>query len=301
MFVDQSLALAAVDDKRAQPAAAPPPRRRHRIRPSLAVGGGILIVFALAAVFAPLLTSWDPMAQDLEARLSPPAWVDGGSSTHLLGTDSFGRDIFSQLLYGARYSIGVACASTLIAGLVGVALALIAGYSNRWTSGLIMRSVDAMQSLPPVLVALMVAALFGNSVVKLTLVLAVTAWPTYTRILFNVVRSVREQDFVSASIATGQRPLNVVVSHILPNVASSIIVITTLQIGRMVLLEAGLSFLGLGVPLTSPAWGTMLADGQKYIHTDVYLSLLPGLAVTLLVVGVNLFGEGLRRTLNPRN
>ncbi|MEU0156925.1 ABC transporter permease [Micromonospora fulviviridis] len=283
------------------------PRRRFvrrpgsaRLRPAMVVGGAILICIVFAAVFAPLLTQWDPMAQDLATRLTPPAWASGGSSQHLLGTDSFGRDVLSQLLHGARYSLGVACASTVLAGVVGIALALVAGYGGRRSSGFVMRAVDAMQSMPPVLVALMVAALFGTSVVKLTIVLAVTSWPTYTRILYNVVRAVREQEFVNAAISIGQRPLGIVFAHVLPNIMSSIIVITTLQVGRMVLLEAGLSFLGLGVPLTDPAWGTMLADGQKYIHTDFYLSLLPGLAVTVLVGSLNLFGEGLRRTLNPR-
>jgi peptide/nickel transport system permease protein len=277
-----------------------PRARQWRAQPSLVIGGSILTAFLLAAAFASFLTTWDPMTQDLAARLTPPAWASGGSSDHLLGTDSFGRDVLSQLLYGSRYSLGVACASTVLAGVVGIGLALVAGYGGRRSSGLVMRAVDAMQSMPPVLVALMVAALFGTSVVKLTIVLAVTSWPTYTRILYNVVRAVREQEFVNAAITIGQRPLGIVCFHVLPNIMSSIIVITTLQIGRMVLLEAGLSFLGLGVPLTSPAWGTMLADGQKYIHTDFYLSLLPGLTVTVLVGSLNLFGEGLRRTLNPR-
>jgi peptide/nickel transport system permease protein len=275
-----------------------PPRRLRPNRPLVAGATVLALVFA-GAVFAPWLTHWNPASQGLIARLLPPFWGPGGSTSHLLGTDGFGRDVFSRLLYGARYSLLIALSAVLLSGLIGVILGLLAGYVGGWVETIVMRLVDGQQALPAVLVALMVVGLFGNSVTNITLVLAITGWATYSRILFGVVRGIRGLEFVNASIALGASSASVVFRHVLPNSLSPIIVISTLQVGRMMLLEAGLSFLGLGVPESLPAWGTMLADGERNIFTAAYLTTIPGLAITFTVFGINLLGDGLRRALDP--
>ncbi|HUY74682.1 MAG TPA: ABC transporter permease [Candidatus Dormibacteraeota bacterium] len=275
------------------------PLARLRSNPQLYAGALLLVLIVVGALGAPLVTHYGPTTQDLVDRLKPPAWSRGGSTAHLLGTDTFGRDVFSRLLYGARYSLLVACGAVIGSGVIGIALGAIAGYAGGRTEAVIMRAVDAQQALSAILLALMVAALFGNSLLNLLIILAVTGWSTYTRILFGVVRSIRGQEYVIASVCLGARPWEVVVYHVLPNIVSPVIVISTLQVGRMLLLEAGLSFLGLGVPEPLPAWGTMLADGYRNIFTDSYLTTIPGIAITITVFGVNLLGDGLRRALDP--
>jgi peptide/nickel transport system permease protein len=273
--------------------------RTVRRNPRLYIGALILALICVGAIGAPLITHYGPSTQELVNRLRPPAWNARGSVAHPLGTDTFGRDVFSRLLFGARYSLLVACGAVIGSGVIGVVLGAVAGYFGGWAEALIMRAVDAQQALSAILLALMVAALFGNSLLNLLLVLAVTGWSTYTRILFGVVRSIRGQEYVSAAICLGARPTDIVIHHVLPNIVSPIIVISTLQVGRMLLLEAGLSFLGLGVPEPLPAWGTMLSDGYRNIFTASYLTTIPGVAITITVFGVNLLGDGLRRALDP--
>jgi peptide/nickel transport system permease protein len=275
------------------------PPRKLQLNRQLIAGLVLLAAVFLSAIFAPFLTHWDPTAQDLIARLQPPVWDHGGSSAHILGTDGFGRDVLSRVLYGARYSLFIASAAVILSGVIGILLGLLAGYVGGWVEAIVMRLVDAQQALPAVLVGLMVVGLFGNSLTNLTLVLAITGWATYTRILFGVVRGIRGLEFVNASIALGASSISVVLRHVLPNSLSPIIVISTLQVGRMMLLEAGLSFLGLGVPEGLPAWGTMLADGERNIFTAAYLTTIPGLAITVTVFAINLLGDGLRRALDP--
>lgn len=275
------------------------PPRRLRPNRQLVAGTIVLALVAGGAVLAPLLTHWNPGAQELIARLQPPFWGPGGSTSHLLGTDGFGRDVFSRLLYGARSSLLIALTAVLLSGVIGVALGLLAGYAGGWAETIVMRLVDAQQALPSVLVALMVVGLFGTSLTNLTLVLALTGWAVYSRILFGVVRGIRGLEFVNAAIALGASSPSIVFRHVLPNSLSPVIVISTLQVGRMLLLEAGLSFLGLGVPESLPAWGTMLADGERNIFTAAYLTTIPGLAITATVFGINLLGDGLRRALDP--
>lgn len=270
-----------------------------RRNPRLYVGVFILLLIAVGAIGAPLFTPYGPADQELVNRLRPPGWDPRGSWAHPLGTDTFGRDVFSRLLYGARYSLLVAGAAVIGSGVIGVVLGAIAGYVGGRPEAVIMRAVDAQQSLSTILLALMVAALFGNSLLNLLVVLAVTGWSTYTRILYGVVRSIRAQEYVSAAVCIGARPTTIILRHVFPNTVSTIIVISTLQVGRMLLLEAGLSFLGLGVPEPLPAWGTILADGYRNIFTASYLTTIPGVAITITVFGVNLLGDGLRRALDP--
>jgi peptide/nickel transport system permease protein len=286
--------LTAPTGRAAEIAVAPGRWARAGSNLRLYLGAAILGAICLGAIVAPLITHWNPTGQELTQRLLPP-----GSSSHLLGTDGFGRDVFSRLLYGARYSLLVAIGAVVVSGLIGVLLGALAGYYGGWTETVIMRAVDAQQALSAVLLALMVAALFGNNLLNLLLVLAVTGWATYTRILFGVVRQVRGQEYVSAAVCLGARSREIVLRHVIPNIMSPIIVISTLQVGRMMLLEAGLSFLGMGVPEPLPAWGTMLSDGYRNIFTASYLTTIPGLAITVTVFAVNLLGDGLRRALDP--
>lgn len=268
--------------------------------PKLFAGGLAVAVICLAGVAAPLITHSDPIEHDLVNRLKPPGWDPNGTWTHPLGTDTFGRDVFSQLLYGARYSLLVALVAVLGSGVLGVTLGAIAGYVGRWSEAVIMRAVDAQTALSTILLALMFAALYGNTLVNLLLVLTITGWSTYTRILYGVVRSIRVQEYVTAAVSIGAQPRRIIVRHVLPNMMPTIIVISTLQVGRMLLLEAGLSFLGLGVPVPLPAWGNILADGHRNIFTSPHLTMVPGLAITATVFAVNLLGDGLRRALDPR-
>lgn len=281
----------------------PTATRRARLSAALnvkiAVGGSLILLIVLATVLAPVLTPWDPMGQDLASRLRPPTF-DFGAGAHPLGTDTYGRDVFSQLLYGARYSLTISAIATVLSGVIGVGLAVLAGWGNHWAETVVMRLVDAMQSLPAILVALMAVALHGTSLVLLTAVLALTGWPTYTRILFGVVTRVRQQEYIAAAVCTGVPVLRIIRRHALPNILSPIVVITTLELGRMLLLEAGLSFLGLGVPVSLPAWGTMLGAGQRAIFNAPYLSIIPGVAIALAVFSINLLGDGLRQSLDPR-
>lgn len=275
--------------------------RWARRNAQLVLGAVLLGGIFLSAAFAPLLTPHDPISQDLVNRLKPPVWEARGTWLHPLGTDEFGRDVLSRLLYGARYSGSIVAATILVSGVFGVLLGTMAGYFGGWTEMLIMRASDTQQALPTVLIALMVVAVFGGGIVNLTIVLALTGWVQYSRILFSAVRGLRSQDFVTAAICLGSLPSRILLRHILPNVASPIIVISTLLLGRMLLLEAGLSFLGLGVPQPLPDWGTMLADGQRAIFTTPWLATLPGLAITFTVWSANLLGEGLRRYLDPHS
>lgn len=285
---------------------APPAARRTRWqaiwrRRQLALGALLVAAICLGGIFAPLLTSSDPIEQNLPERIKPPVWSDGGTLAHPLGTDAFGRDTLSRLLYGARYSLAISVVAVVLSGLLGVIAGVVAGYYGGPMEAIIMRAGDAQQALPSVLLAIVVVALFGNSLLNLTLVLAVTGWAVYSRILFGTVRQLRAQEFVTAAVCLGATPLRIIWRQILPNTLSPIIVISTLQIGRMILLEAGLSFLGLGVPQPLPAWGSMLADGQRNIFTSPWLATIPGLAITLTVWSVNLLGDDLRRALDPRS
>ena len=250
--------------------------------------------------FLPLIWSVDPLEQELVQRLRPPFWQVGGSLSHPLGTDGFGRDLLSRLLYGGRYSITISLVAVLVAGLVGVSLGASAGYLRGWPESLIMRIVDAQQALPAVLLALLVVVIFGNTLINVILVLAITGWATFARVVFGVVLSLRQREFIVAAIAQGARARWIIRRHILPNAMTPIIVTSTLQIGRTMLLESGLSFLGLGIPDPLPAWGLMLADGQRNIFSAWWLATLPGLAITVTVFSLNLVGGGLRGALNPQ-
>ena len=274
----------------AAPAAARP-RRRVSFR-ALLMGG--------AAVFAPQLAPWDPGRQMLLKRLKPPMWQERGLREHPLGTDHLGRDILSRILHGGRISLGVGLTAVTLSALIGVTLGLVAGFFGGRADAFIMRVVDVFLAIPYILLAMGVVFALGPSLLNVILVMGVTRWVQFARIVRADVLSIREREFVAGARARGNRPLRLLLHHVLPNALTPIIVVATLELAFMIIYESALSFLGLGVQPPTPTWGWMLADGRNYIATAWWLATFPGLAIMLTVLAVNLLGDWLRDTLDPR-
>jgi peptide/nickel transport system permease protein len=274
----------------------------NRLRRDVAAVVGLVIVIAaaFAAIFAPALSPGDPVKNSLLDRLTPPMWLDGGSAKHPLGTDTLGRDVASRMLYGARISLVVGFAAVAIAGLVGVALGLLSGFYRGWLDDLLMRIGDVQLAFPVLVLAVAVLAVLGASLANLIVVLAVTGWITYARIVRGETLSLREREFVDAARALGARDGWILARHILPNVLPPIVVVATFSVARVIIAEASLSFLGLGLPAPAPSWGAMLDEGRNYITTGWWLALFPGVAILLVVLGVNVVGDWLRDVLDPR-
>jgi len=262
---------------------------------------GVFIV--LLVVFMALTAQWiapyDPVKQDLMHKLANPVWA-GGESSHFFGTDQLGRDILTRIIYGSRVTILVAFSGTICAGLLGVTLGALAGYYGKWVDALIMRIVDIQLSFPFILLAMFVAAVLGRSLVNVVIIAAISNWVNYARLVRGEILSVREMDYIEAIRSVGSKNSRIILHHIIPNVISPVIVQATLGMARIVTMEASLSFLGLGVPLETPTWGRMLAEGRDYMLTSPWLAIIPGIAITLTVLGVNLFGDWLRDYLDPK-
>jgi peptide/nickel transport system permease protein len=263
---------------------------------------GLLLVLAIlaAALLSSLLAPFDPQLQSLADRLLPPFSQAGDGSFHLLGTDQLGRDLLSRLVYGARVSLLVGLGASLLAGLVGVLLGLAAGYLGGWVDDLVTRLADVQLALPYILLAIAMLAILGGSLVNIILVLSLAQWVTYTRVVRSGVLSIREREYVLAARALGIAPVMIMLRHILPNVLAPVIVIATFAVAQSIVAEAGLSFLGLGVPPSVPSWGGMLADARSYLVIAWWLAAIPGLAITVTVIGVNLLGDWLRDRFDPR-
>lgn len=291
----------APQQERRRPADAWSRRRSLAKNRELLIGLTIFVAVVVLVAILPVFWSADPLEQALTQRLRPPFWQAGGALGNPLGTDGFGRDLLSRLLYGGRYSIAISSIAVAVAGIVGVTLGASAGYFRGRPESVIMRVVDAQQALPAVLLALLMVVIFGSTLVNVVLVLAITGWATYARVVFGVVRSIREREFIVAAVAQGAQARRIIWTHVLPNAMTPIIVTSTLQVARTMLLESGLSYLGLGVPDPLPAWGLMLADGQRNIFSAWWLATLPGLAITVTVFSLNLIGGGLRRALDPHS
>jgi peptide/nickel transport system permease protein len=275
---------------------------RVRRRPSFRAlfGAAVLGLIASAAVLAPWVAPWDPARQMLVKRLRPPAWQARGAWEHPLGTDHLGRDILSRILHGGRISLGVGLASVGLAALIGVSLGLLAGFNGGRTDAVIMRVVDVFLAIPYILLAMGVVFALGPSLVNVVLVMAATRWVQFARIVRADVLSIREREFVSGARARGNRAARVLLRHVLPNALTPIIVVATLELAFMIIYESALSFLGLGVQPPTPTWGWMLADGRNYVATAWWLATFPGLAIMATVLAVNLLGDWLRDTLDPR-
>lgn len=271
-----------------------------RRSPLAAVGGTIVIVVLVLAALAPVIAPHDPVQQNLAASLRPPSWQDGGEWTYPLGTDQFGRDVFSRLVYGARISLFIASMAALTGAVVGVTAGLVAGYYGRWIDTLIMRIVDLNLAFPLILLALAIVAILGPNLRNLIIVMAITAWMIYARVVRGVTLSLVNQEFVQSARVSGASTARILVRHLLPNLMAPVIVIWTLEIARIILLESALSFLGLGVPPPTPTWGRMLAEGRDYLTVASWISVFPGLAIMITVLGINFLGDGIRDLLDPR-
>ena len=264
---------------------------------TLAVMGALVVAVTIVlAAAAPALSPGDPIKNALLERLTPPTW----GREHPLGTDTLGRDVASRLLHGARVSLVVGFSAVLLAGVVGVGLGLVSGWYRGWLDDLLMRVGDVQLAFPVLVLAVGVLAVLGASLLNLIVVLGVTGWITYARIVRGEVLTLRERDFVAAARALGASDAWIVTRHLLPNVLPPIIVVATFSVARTIIAEASLSFLGLGIPAPEPSWGAMLDEGRNYITTGWWLALFPGLAILLLVLGINLVGDWLRDVLDPR-
>lgn len=261
----------------------------------------ILGIIALVAVFAGVLAPYDPEIGVLGDRFRPPAWQDGGSVAYLLGTDHVGRDVLSRLMFGARISMVVGFTAVIVAGLLGTTLGILSGYLGGWVDQVIMRVTDTWLALPALTFAIFLAAVVGPSEWNIVIILAAVYWTRYARVIRGEVLSLRERDYVRLAIVAGCSKKTIMLRHILPNVLNSAIVLGTLMLGIVIVTEAALSFLGVGVPPPKPAWGLMLADGKKGLIAGYWwLTVLPGLCIMLMVLSANLLGDWLRVKLDPQ-
>jgi len=261
----------------------------------------ILTVLVLAAIFADVIAPYNPEIGTLGDRFQPPAWVTGGSAAHLLGTDHLGRDVLSRLIFGARVSMTVGFMAVIFAGVLGTVLGVLSGYLGGWVDQLIMRITDTWLALPGLTFAIFLAAIVGPSQWNIVIILAAVYWTRYARVIRGEVLSLRERDFVRLAIVAGCSKRKIMRRHILPNVLNSAIVLATLMLGIVIVTEAALSFLGVGVPPPKPAWGLMLADGKKGMMAGYWwLTVLPGICIMLLVLSSNLLGDWLRVKLDPQ-
>lgn len=262
------------------------------------VGGTLLLVVVLASVLAPVLTGADPVKPSFGKRLSPP-WGLGGSSAYVLGADNLGRDILARLLYGGRISLALATSAVIVAASAGVAVGLLAGCLGGRVDDLVMRVADVQLAFPVIMLAIAIMAVVGTSPAALVGVLALSGWVLYARTVRASVLTIRQLEYVEAARTLGASDLRLVARHILPNTLAPILVIGSSQFATMVLLESGLSFLGMGIQPPQPSWGVMLAEGRDYLSNAWWLATAPGVAISLVVLGANLLGDGLRDLLDP--
>ena len=274
--------------------------RKFARNPAAIAGALILLIVIGAAVAAPYVAPHDPARQSLIRRFTPPLWVQGGNAGYPLGTDQVGRDILSRIIYGARISLVVGISAVVVSLVVGVTLGLLSGFLRGRVDAVIMTIVDVTLSFPQLLLALAFVAALGPSLGTIIVVLGLTGWERYTRVVRAEVLALREKDFVEAARAMGASPTRMVLRHLLPNTFSSIIVMSTLQVAQAILQEAALSFLGVGTGSAHPTWGQMIALGRDFVSVAWWLATFPGLAILLTVLAINLVGDRLRDALDPR-
>lgn len=275
--------------------------RSLRQQPSRAIGLIIMAMIILGAVFAPLITSQAPESTSLSLRNRPPFWMEESVSPHFLGTDPLGRDMWSRIVYGARISLLIGFLSMLVAGPIGVFLGLISGYRGGTVDVIIMRIADAQLSIPSILLVVAIIAVLGRSLLIIIVVLGITKWVEYARVTRAEVLRLKESEFVLASKSIGATHTRLLFQHILPNLMTPIIVLASFSVAEMILAEAALSFLGLGVPPPTPSWGGMIADGREYLTNAWWISTWPGIAVLITVLSINLVGDWLTEVLHPRS
>jgi peptide/nickel transport system permease protein len=261
---------------------------------------GILGAFVLGAAFAPIIAPHDPLKLDLSHALAPPFFQEGGQLAYPLGTDKLGRDILTRVIYGGRISLVLAISVLLIGGSVGIVLGLISGYEVGKADAIIQRAVEATLSLPTIMVALVFVFVVGQSFTSVVMILSPFIAARFARMVRGEALTIRGHSYVALARVAGASDLRIIARHIMPNVVGTIIVVATLEIGHLILVEASLSFLGVGIPPPTPAWGLMVADGREYLATKYWLSLFPGLAIVGTVLSINWIGDWLRDVLDPK-
>ena len=260
----------------------------------------LVLLLVIPTLFASQIAPYNPVKGSLSKRLQPPVWEQGGSIEHPLGTDKMGRDILSRIIHGSRISLVVSLLAILVAGSIGTLLGLSAGYFGGKLDMVIMRLVDMSLAVPIILLALVLVAIVGPSFGTVITVVAVVLWARYARQVRGEVLSIKSQDFIARARVAGASHLRIIVRYIFPNVVNSLIVLATLQVGAVILLESTLSFLGVGIPRPTPAWGIMVADGRELIVMAWWVSMFPGVAIMLTVLSLNLLGDWLRDHLDPK-
>jgi len=266
----------------------------------VAVGAFIVGVVLICAILAPWITPHDPFAQDLVKRLQPPVWMEGGTTENLFGTDQLGRDYLSRLIYGARISMLIGIATVIASGLIGTALGVAGGYFGGRVDAVVLFLITVRLAIPLILVALAVVSLVGSSLTIVVLTLGLLLWERFAVVARTSTMQVRNLDYVTAATANGCSTWRILWAHVLPNVLSPLAVVATLEMALAILLEAALSFLGLGVPPPLPSWGLMIAEGKEYLFFSPWVIVIPGVALFVLVMGINLLGDGLRDLLGTR-
>lgn len=285
----------------AEPVVAPPPRLRRRFPLSAAFSCVVLSLLVLCAVFAPLLAPYPPLEAHLDRVVRPPVWMDGGSAQHLLGTDRLGRDVLSRLVFGARTSLSVSVLGLSVGVVIGATLGLVAGYYRRWVDAVVMRAADITLSLPLILVALALAIIMGPGILTVVIVIFIVLWARFARQIRADALAIKERDYVASAQIAGVSGPRIIVRHILPGALDTLVVLATLQLAAMILLESALSFLGVGLPPDTAAWGVMVSDGlTQLIIGEWWIAAFPAVAISITVLSVNLLGDWLRDTLDPR-
>ncbi|TAJ82638.1 ABC transporter permease [bacterium] len=264
------------------------------------LGGAIVLLLVVCGLAAPFLAPYDPQEQVLEQRLRSPGWGSEAAGAHWLGTDNLGRDILSRIIYGSRISLLIGAATVILAGFLGCLLGAMAGYFGSFTDEVISKITEIFLAFPFLLLAIGLMAFLGQGLVNIILALMLTRWVQYCRVVRGEVLSLKERDFVVAVRALGGRDFYILLRHVVPNTLASVTVIATFAMAIVIIAEASLSFLGLGVPVSIPTWGSMLSEGRSYMYRAPWLTIFPGMAIFITVFGINLLGDGLRDILDPK-
>ena len=297
------LSTATIEDVERALAPAPGTVRLRRMlgHRSFVIAGTVLAVMVVLAIAAPLIAPYDPYAQDLSRRLIPPVFMDGGSWANPLGTDALGRDYLSRVIYGARVSLLIGVLTALMSGVIGAVLGVTAGYFGGRVDSVICYILAVRLSMPVVLIALAVVSLVGGSLTAVIMVMGLLLWDRYAVVMRSATQQVRALDYVAAAAAVGASTPRIVLTEVMPNVLNNLIVVATFEVAHAILLEAALSFLGLGVQPPLPSWGLMIAEGRQHLLFEPWVIVIPGLALSILVLAVNMVGDGIRDIAAPEN
>ena len=274
-------------------------KRRAKKHVGFIIGGTVVVLVLILAVFAPVIAPSDPYDQTLTNRLLPPIWHEKGSWSHPFGTDALGRDYFSRVIFGARISLMIGFFAAAVSAVVGSALGMVGGYFGGKTDAVVMYLINVKLALPGLLVALSLVSVFGGSLIALICILAFLFWDRYAVVTRSVTQQIRTNDYITAAQAVGASRLRIIVGEVLPNLMNQIIVIASLEMAVAILVEAALSFLGLGIQPPTPSWGLLVSEGRSFMFFKPYLVTIPGLAIFILVISINMMGDGIRDITAP--